>query len=382
MTQEYCLLGRTGLRVSRLALGTMTFGEQWGFGCDEATARTLFDRYLEAGGNFIDTADAYTGGTSERWLGRCIADAGVRDHVVLATKYSFTDRLGNPNAGGNHRKNLLRALDASLERLGTDYIDLYIMHLWDRLTPIEEVLRTLDDQVRAGRIRHYALSDVPAWYAARAQTLAEARGWEPVAALQLEYSLAERNIEREHIPAGLALGMGVMAWSPLCSGLLSGKYRADGQGAHGGQGRLSAAGRGGLEARLTPRNLAILAELERVSRALERPMAEVALNWVANRPGVASVIVGATRAEQLDSNLRALDFDLPPEHHDALDAASAPRPQFPEPLFSDPFQRLVHGNTDVADRPPGYDDGTWITSGDEVALPFIAEQASRDEGNR
>src|SRR3954452_23356309 len=181
---RYYTLGRSGLRVSRFALGTMTFGTAWGWGADEKNSRAIFDRYLEAGGNFLDTADVYTGGNSERMLGKFIAEAGVRDRVVLTTKYTFSDSFngGHPdaNTGGNQRKNLLRAVDASLKRLGTDYIDLYLMHTWDRLTPIEEVMRTYDDLVRAGKVRYVGFSDVPAWYAARAQTLAQLRGWEPL----------------------------------------------------------------------------------------------------------------------------------------------------------------------------------------------------------
>ncbi|MGB6356084.1 MAG: aldo/keto reductase, partial [Steroidobacteraceae bacterium] len=237
---RYFTLGRSGLRVSRLALGTMTFGTDWGWGTEEKSARALFDRYLEAGGNFIDTADVYTAGTSERLLGRFIQEAGVRDRVVLTTKYTFNDLSGgrpDPNTGGNHRKNLLRAVEGSLKRLGTDYIDLYLMHAWDRITPVEEVMRTFDDLVRAGKVRYVGFSDVPAWHAARAQTLAEWRGWEPLAALQLEYSLVERNIEREFTTLAQTLGMGIMVWSPLAGGLLSGKYRAARDGIVG-EGRL------------------------------------------------------------------------------------------------------------------------------------------------
>ncbi|MCC5861372.1 MAG: aldo/keto reductase [Gammaproteobacteria bacterium] len=369
---EYVLLGRTGLRVSRLALGAMTFGTEWGFGCDQATAQRLFDTYLAAGGNFIDTADVYTAGTSERWLGQFIRERACRDRIVLATKFGFTAELGNPNAGGNQRKNILRALEGSLQRLDTDYIDLYILHVWDRLTPPEEVLRTLDDLIRAGRIRHYALSDVPAWYATRMQTLAEARGLEPVAALQLEYSLAQRSIEREHLPAAQALGMGVMAWSPLASGLLSGKYRAAGGAVSG---RLTA---GGLDATaaLSARHHDLLVALGEVAEALDRPMAQVALNWLANRPGVTSVIVGATRPEQLEANLACLGFTLPEGLTARLEAASRPASEFPQTLFSDPMQRLLTGNTTVSRRPSGHDASPRVERGEHLALPFIAAQAA------
>ena len=222
---QYYTLGRSGLRVSRLALGTMTFGTEWGWGADRDTACQLFNTYVDAGGNFIDTADLYTNGTSETWIGEFVRERGLRDRVAIATKFSYNADSGNPNTGGNGRKNILRAIDGSLQRLGTDYIDLYILHTWDRITPAEEVMRTLDDLVRAGKVRYVGLSDVPAWYASRAQTLAELRGYEPLSTLQLEYSLVERNIENEFIPLGTQHGMGVMVWSPLASGLLSGKYK-------------------------------------------------------------------------------------------------------------------------------------------------------------
>ncbi|MEO1648808.1 MAG: aldo/keto reductase, partial [Pseudomonadota bacterium] len=235
---EYYTLGNTGLKVSRLALGTMTFGDDWGWGADGAASREIFDAYVEAGGNFFDTADLYTNGNSERMLGRFIQESGLRDKAVIATKFSYNAEPGNPNAGGNGRKNIMRAVEGSLERLGTDYIDLYLLHTWDRVTPAEEVMRTMDDLVTSGKVRHIGLSDTPAWYAARAQTIAELRGYERLSALQLEYSLAERNLEDEFTDLATQHGMGIMAWSPLASGLLSGKYRPS-QGAPSGEGRLA-----------------------------------------------------------------------------------------------------------------------------------------------
>ncbi|MEM8716989.1 MAG: aldo/keto reductase, partial [Cyanobacteria bacterium P01_G01_bin.4] len=216
---RYYTLGNSGLRVSQLALGTMTFGTEWGWGADRETAKALFDMYVDAGGNLIDTADLYTNGTSETWLGEFIAERKLRDRIAIATKFSYNAEPGNPNAGGNGRKNILRAVEGSLTRLGTDYIDLYILHTWDRVTPAEEVMRTLDDLVRSGKVRYLGLSDVPAWYASRAQTIAHFRGYEPLSTLQLEYSLAERNIEHEFVPLGTEQGMGIMVWSPLASGL-------------------------------------------------------------------------------------------------------------------------------------------------------------------
>lgn len=220
----YYTLGNTGLKVSRLALGTMTFGDDWGWGADEANARQLFDAYVEAGGNFVDTADLYTNGNSERMLGKFIKESGTRDRIVIATKFSYNGEPGNPNAGGNGRKNILRAVEGSLDRLGTDYIDLYMLHTWDRVTPAEEVMGTLDALVRSGKVRYVALSDAPAWYMAQAQTLAKERHWEPVSTMQLEYSLVERNLEFEYAPLAKHLGTSIMVWSPLGSGLLSGKY--------------------------------------------------------------------------------------------------------------------------------------------------------------
>jgi aryl-alcohol dehydrogenase-like predicted oxidoreductase len=356
---HYYTLGRSGLRVSRLALGTMTFGTDWGWGSEEPEARAIFDRYLEAGGNFLDTADGYTGGNSERMVGKFVRESGSRDRVVIATKFSFNDAPAasrpNPNGGGNQRKNLLRAVEGSLKRLGTDYIDLYLLHAWDRLTPPEEVMRTFDDLVRSGKVRHAGFSNVPAWYAARAQTLAEARGWEPGVALQLEYSLAERNIEREYTALAQALGMGIMVWSPLASGLLSGKYRPGRDGASG-SGRLQTMKDSSNPAfmKFTPRNFGIVAALEEAAGQVGRSMAQVALNWAASRPGVASVIVGATRQAQLEDNLKSLDFELPAELCAKLDAASAPERQYPYYFFEPEIQGMIHGGAAVGDKPAGY----------------------------
>jgi len=353
--KNYYTLGNTGLRVSRLALGTMTFGTDWGWGADQATARSLFDHYLAVGGNLFDTADLYTNGNSERWLGQFIREAGVRDRAVIATKFSYNDSPGNPNAGGNGRKHLLAAVEGSLRRLGTDYIDLYLLHTWDRVTPVEEVMRTFDDLVRSGKVRHVGFSDVPAWYASRAQMLAEWRGYEKLSTLQLEYSLVERGIEDEFIPLGTAHGMGTMVWSPLGSGLLSGKYKPS-QGGASGSGRLGTlAGSGNPAfAKFTERNWPIVAELEKVAGELGRSMAQVAVNWVANRPGVASVILGATKLEQLEDNLGALDFTLPAELRERLDAVSVPAPRFPYTFFTPEMQAMLTGGATVGDKPSGY----------------------------
>ncbi|MGH8183652.1 MAG: aldo/keto reductase [Rhodanobacteraceae bacterium] len=361
---QYFTLGRSGLRVSRLALGSMTFGSSWGWGADERVARGMFDRYLAVGGNFVDTADLYTNGESETLLGKFIADNGSRDRVVLSTKFSYNAEAGNPNAGGNGRKNILRAVEGSLRRLNTDYIDLYLLHTWDRITPAEEVLRTLDDLVRAGKIRYAGLSDVPAWYAARIQTLAQAHGLQPLVNLQLQYSLVERNIEREFTPMALELGYGITAWSPLGMGLLSGKYRASQNGADSGSdGRLQLFKQGAIPAlqdKFTPRNFAIVAEVENLSKAHGLSMAQVAIQWAARQPSIGSVILGARTLEQFDDNLAALDKPLPDEALRKLDEVSALPQQFPYSFFDAVHQAGMHGGVGVGDKPSGYSKPVWI----------------------
>lgn len=352
---SYALLGRSGLRVSPLSLGTMTFGTEWGWGADIEGCRAMFQRYLEVGGNFIDTADGYTGGRSEEILGQLMKEAGNRDRLVVATKFTFNARPGDPNAGGNGRKNIHRALEGSLRRLQTDYIDLYWLHAWDGLTPVEEVLSTLDALVRSGKVRYIGLSDTPAWYLARAQTVAELRGYERICSLQLEYSLAERSIEREHIPAALELGMGVCAWSPLASGFLAGKYNRI-EGGVEGQGRLATVKGSGNPVfdKFTERNWAILDVLRGVAGELGRAPAQVAINWATKRPGVSSVILGATRMAQLEDNLTALDFEIPAELSRRLEEASRPEMGFPYMFFSPAMQGMLSGGVPVRREPPWF----------------------------
>ena len=359
---EYYTLGNTGLRISRLALGTMTFGEDWGWGTGESTARQIFDKYLEAGGNFIDTADMYTNGNSEKMLGQFIQESGSRDRIVIATKFSYNAQPGNPNAGGNGRKNIMRALEGSLKRLGTDYIDLYILHTWDSVTPAEEVMRTFNDLVSSGKVRHVAISDAPAWYVSHAQTIAKERHWEPISTVQLEYSLVERNIEFEYVPMAKSLDAGVMVWSPLASGLLSGKYKPSEDGAEG-SGRLAALAGNDNPAfnKFTERNWVIVAELEKVAKELDRSMAQIAVNWVINRPGVASVLVGATKLHQLEDNLGALDFQLPAELQQRLDEVSKPETKFPYTFFEPGLQGMIHGGATVGDKPASYQELTIIS---------------------
>ncbi len=352
---NYYTLGKTGLRVTRLCLGTMTFGKDWGWGTEESASGEIFDHYLEAGGNFLDTADLYTNGSSERILGKLMKDRKVRDKVVLATKFTFNAEPGNPNAGGNGRKNMMRAVEGSLKRLRTEYIDLYIMHAWDQLTPAEEVMRAFDDLISSGKIRYVGLSDVPAWYAARAQSIAELRGYERVSSIQLEYSLLERNIEHEFVPMGQETGTGITAWSPLAGGILSGKYRTTHSGVKGEGRQVTIQNHGEPVAnRFSPKNLEILSTLEGVANELGKSMAQVALNWVANRPGVASILIGATKMKQLEDNLAALSFEIPSELLKKLNTVSAPPVPFPYTFFQNKLQQTIAGGTSVGPKPPHY----------------------------
>ena len=349
---SYRSLGRSGLVISPLALGTMTFGTS-GWGADEAASRAIFDHYRDAGGNFIDTADIYSNGESERLVGKFIADSSSRDAVVLATKFGFNPStnpmsatqagVGNPNAGGAGAKNIYRALDASLKRLGTDYVDLYWMHIWDRITPIEEIVQTLGDLVRAGKIRYYGLSDMPAWMAMKAATIAAERRVPGPIAMQLEYSLVARDVESEHFPAAREAGMGVMPWSPLAGGLLSGKYRKEDRA---GKGRLSGANPLG-DTKFTDRNWAILGTLEQVAAEMERPMAEVALAWTLAHEGVGSTLVGVSKASQLTSNIAAIGLRLDGAHLERLNEASAPVPGFTSSLGSPAIRRMLFGGNEV-----------------------------------
>lgn len=350
---DYYLLGRSGLRVSRLVLGTMNFGVggfHAAYGRTEDEAEKIFQRYVEAGGNLIDTADFYTAGESERILGRLIARSGQRDCLVLTSKFTNTVDPSDPNAGGNGRKHMIRALDGTLRRLGTDHVDLYLLHTWDRITPAEEVVRTFDDLVRAGKIRYAGLSDVPAWYAARAQSHAEAHGLTPMVTVQLPYSLIDRSIEPEFVPMARTLGMGLTVWSPLGGGLLTGKYRRTG-GTLEGAGRLA----GSAADRLSERDWTVVDTLEKVADGLGRSMAQVAVNWAVTQPSVASAVVGASSAEQLGATLAALDFTLPADARALLDEASA-RPLPPlYSMFTPRYQSwIVSPGLTVGDKPAGY----------------------------
>jgi aryl-alcohol dehydrogenase-like predicted oxidoreductase len=341
--KTYTTLGRTGLRVSPLCLGAMTFGTQWGWGADETVSRSMFDRYVAAGGNFVDTADGYQGGQSEQMCGKFINERKVRDQIVLATKFTFNGSPGNPNSGGNGRKNIYRAIDASLHRLNTDFVDLYWLHAWDTVTPVEEVVATLTDLVRAGKIRYYGFSDTPAWYVARAHTLAEQQGKEGVTALQLEYSLIERNIEREHIPAAQELGIGICPWSPLGGGFLTGKYKRQGD-TGSGDGRLT---KGSPFNKFTENNWRMLEVLLGASEELGKPAAQVAIQWVVSQPGITSTILGASSLAQLNDNLASLEFAIPDDLRKRLDQASALEPVHPYVFFGGMIQSMIHGGVEV-----------------------------------
>lgn len=349
---SYCSVGRSGLIVSPIALGTMTFGTpRWG--ASDADARRLFDHYLDQGGNFIDTADIYSGGRSEELLGRFFGDSGVRERVVLATKFGFNGASspldtnsagrGNPNAGGAGAKNIHRALDGSLARLGTDYIDLYWMHIWDGVTPVEEIVQTLGDLVRAGKIRYYGFSDMPAWLGMKAATIANERRIPGPIAMQVEYSLVARDIEREHVPVAREAGMAVMPWSPLAGGFLSGKYR---QGEQHASGRLSGANPFG-DSKFSDKNWTILSAVREVAEEVERSPAQVALAWALGQPMVGSVLVGASRLDQLDDNLAALSCKLSVEQLARLDVVSAMLPGFTDSLTSTFIRRMVFGGHNV-----------------------------------
>lgn len=336
---HYVTLGRSGLRVSPFCLGTMTFGEDWGWGCDVATSKRIMDTYIERGGNFLDTANTYTKGHSEAIIGDHLGkNASKRDRIVIATKFMSAMHIGDPNSGGAGRKSILAACEESLRRLRTDYIDLYWMHFWDHFTPIEETLRTLDDLVRAGKVRYIGFSDTPAWKCAEAQTIATLKDWTPLIALQIEYSLIERTVENELMPMAREMGMGVTPWSPLKGGILTGKYTRDSVPEQGRYGKDSK--------HMNDRTFAIVDELVRIGEELNASPAQVALAWVQNKPGVDSTIIGARKIDQLEDNLGAIDVRLTSEQAAALDEASDFEPIFPQ-RFLPSVSHIFMGGTNI-----------------------------------
>ncbi|NCR12598.1 MAG: aldo/keto reductase [Microcystis aeruginosa LL13-03] len=329
---RYKLLGNSGLRVSELCLGTMTFGQDWGWGADKEESRAVFRAFAEAGGNFLDTANLYTNGTSETLVGEFVK--GDREKWVIATKYSLNTRPGDVNACGNHRKNLFQAVEASLKRLGTDYIDLLWLHLWDSLTPIEEVMRAFDDLVRMGKVLYIGISDSPAWIVSQGNTLATLRGWTPFIGLQIEYSLKERTPERELLPMAKALNIGVTAWSPLGGGVLTGKYNQP----NPVDGRLSMTDQ---PFQIFDRDLKIAETVLEIAREIEKSPAQVALNWLRNRPNSVIPIIGARKLSQLQDNLACVDFNLTGEQLQRLDNISAISLGFPHELLASQFVRDI-----------------------------------------
>ncbi|QWT18864.1 aldo/keto reductase [Bacillus sp. NP157] len=341
---DYTTLGRSGLRVSPVSLGAMTFGETWGWGASEAESRSMLDTYMERGGNFIDTANFYTGGTSETMLGKFLA--GRRDRAVIASKYSLNVEPGNVNAGGNHRRNMVRAVEDSLRRLGTDYIDLYYLHVWDYTTPIEEIMRGFDDLVRSGKIVYAGISDAPAWEVSRMQMLAELRGWSPFVALQIEYSLIARTVEHELLPMADALDLAVLAWSPLGSGVLSGKYsRADVE-AHKGKDMFTggrAAVASGMGA-LSEANLDIVDVLKTVAEEVGHSPAQTAIAWLLAKQAPRVIpILGARTAKQFEENLAALEVSFTDAQMQRLDEASAIDPIFPHRFLPQVLAQVLAG---------------------------------------
>jgi aryl-alcohol dehydrogenase-like predicted oxidoreductase len=336
---KYRLLGNSGLRVSEAALGTMTFGDDWGWGAAKDEARKVYDAFREAGGNFIDTANLYTNGTSESFLGEFIQ--GHRQSLVMATKYSLATPGTDPNAAGNQRKNMVQAVEASLKRLQTDYIDLYWVHMWDQMTPVEEVMRALDDLVRAGKVLYTGISDAPAWWIAQANTLAHLRGWSPFIALQIEYSLIERTVERELIPMAKALNIGVTAWSPLAGGVLTGKY-------HGHASSEASAEPGRMNNDMAKdfmpereRTERIVAALKTVSDETGRSIAQVALAWLRYRTVPVIPIIGARKLSQFQDNLASFDLTLSADQLKTLDEASRVELGFPYDMYAKPMPRAV-----------------------------------------
>lgn len=332
---NYQLFGKSGLRVSPLCLGTMTFGEDWGWGASKEISKKIYDTFVEAGGNFIDTADVYTEGTSEEYLADFIA--ADRDHIVLATKYTLSNTTHNPNNSGNHRKNLVQSVEKSLRRLKTDHIDLLWVHAYDYLTPIEEMMRALDDLVRAGKILYIGTSDAPAWVTSRANTMAELRGWTAFIGNQLEYNLTERTPERDLLPMSKELGLGVVAWSPLAAGILTGKYIGN-KGAGSG-GRME----GTSSYRLNDRNDTIAQTVVDVAQELDTSAAQVALAWLRHKQTIP--IIGARKIDQIKDNIASLNLEIPAAQMERLDEVSAIDLGFPHDfVLRAGAQKMIYGD--------------------------------------
>jgi aryl-alcohol dehydrogenase-like predicted oxidoreductase len=350
---RYKLLGKSGLRVSELCLGGMTFGEDWGSmlpGTSKEEARKIFDIFVSKGGNFIDTANVYQKGTSEKYIGEFISSE--REKFVLATKYTLTTNPDDPNASGNHRKNLVQSVDASLNRLNTNYIDLLWIHVWDPMTPIEEVMRALDDMVRSGKILYIGISDAPAWVISHADAIAEFRGWTSFVGIQIMYNLIERSAERDLLPMARALDIGVTAWSPLAGGVLSGKYsnrqeNADEQKRYSANNPMSASF-------VNERNISIATEVQVIAKEINKTPSQIALNWIRQQQrqhagketgGVIIPIIGARTEAQINDNLGCLDFELTQDQLKRLDEKSKIQLGFPHDFISEAAKIFLYGNT-------------------------------------
>jgi aryl-alcohol dehydrogenase-like predicted oxidoreductase len=325
---HYVTLGKSGLRVSPFCLGTMTFGKNWGWGSDEEESHAILARFIELGGNFIDTANFYTHGHSEEVIGDYLkGKVRRRDQLVIATKFFSSLYTGDPNAGGANRKSIIAACENSLRRLQTDYIDLYWMHCWDRFTPIEETMSALNDLISQGKVRYIGFSDTPAWKCAQAQTTAMFRGWAPLIALQIEYSLLERTVEGELIPMAQEMGLGVTPWGPLKSGVLSGKYTRENKDKEKPSREWAAA-------ELNERAYTIVDELIKIAKHMNSSPSRVALSWLQQKQGVTSTIIGARTLQQLDDNIAALDLKLHDEQISKLDELSKPTLNFPHDFIA------------------------------------------------
>ena len=337
---RYKLLGGSGLRVSEICLGAMTFGEEWGWGADKPECFKMMELFAKQGGNFIDTANKYTNGTSEKITGEFIASD--REHFVLATKYSLSMRAEDPNFCGNHRKNLVQSLEASLKRLNTDFIDLYWLHAWDFMTPVEEVMRALDDLVSAGKVLYLGISDTPAWIVSQANTLAEERGWSKFIALQIEYSLIQRTPERDLLPMARALDLAVTPWAVLGGGLLTGKYTGDPKK----DAKIDSKRNKAMDKRLSKQNFKIAGTLNDIAGRIGRKPSQVAINWVRQQPGLIIPILGARTARQLKESLESLEFELDRKALDKLDGVSRVDMGFPhEFLSSEGIIKVRFGDT-------------------------------------
>jgi len=347
---DYRLLGRSGVRVSPLCLGTMTFGVGPGtWGSTDEEAAKLIDLYIERGGNFIDTANFYGQmGQSEALLGKLVK--GRRDRLVISTKYSLTTSPGDPNASGNHRKNMVRSVEDSLGRLQTDYIDLYYLHMWDFRTPVDEILRAFDDLVRAGKILYIGLSDTPAWQASRMQAIAELRGWSQFCALQISYSLIERTVEREMIPMAAQMGLGVCPWSPLGGGVLAGKYSAADLSPSNMKDLGSRKAINAVTGRLSERNLAVAAVVAEIAKEIGKTSAQVGVGWTLTNPAVVSPVLGVRTLAQLQDNLGSLEVELSKEQLARLDAVSGVPKVFPMDILKSPAEAMMFGNVKVRER--------------------------------